>query len=216
LLGIEELASDLQVSKTPVREALTRLSVEGFIELTPNKRPVVKGLTREEVCEIYDMREHFEPYLAKMAIVQVQRDQPLRETLANLINQMEDLLRKLDLDGNSRDLLTAYIDTGHRFQEILAKAAGKGPIRRIADVINNYIFHLRVFANPALKKKMERMRSVIVEHLEILKAIQESDADAAFGTIVRHLEAGRIRTLEAFDEESPAIVAGTNPSEVCG
>ena len=67
-LGEVELAERLGVSRTPVREALTRLGAEGLVELAPNRGARVATWTRAELEGIFDLRSSLEPRLAGLAV----------------------------------------------------------------------------------------------------------------------------------------------------
>ena len=65
------LSEQLGVSRTPVREALNRLTVEGWLESRPNKGVVVAGITPHEIRERYRLREVLESYGAREATARI-------------------------------------------------------------------------------------------------------------------------------------------------
>ena len=66
-LAEERLAREIGVSRTPVREALRRLSTEGFVEFMPNQGGRVPSLSFDDVKEIFDLRVILEGYAASLA-----------------------------------------------------------------------------------------------------------------------------------------------------
>ncbi len=66
-----DLARQLSVSRTPIREALSRLAAEGLVELSPNRGARVANWTSEELWEIFEVRLRVEPYAVSQAILRL-------------------------------------------------------------------------------------------------------------------------------------------------
>lgn len=82
-----ELARRLAVSKTPVREALSRLAQDGLVITTPHKGAVVTNLAREDVEEIYRVRMQLEGLAARMAAERLTEEHA--KTLAAIVESLE-------------------------------------------------------------------------------------------------------------------------------
>src|ERR1700709_2667358 len=89
------LAKELGSSRTPVREAIGQLVSEGLLEQTPNRGTIVVRLTREDIIDLYELREALEVYVvAKVARDQLapedlQRLQKLSDGILTLIEELE-------------------------------------------------------------------------------------------------------------------------------
>src|SRR5262249_57337175 len=67
-IGEVDLARQLSVSRTPIREALSRLAAEGLVELSPNRGARVASWTPEQLREIFEVRLRLEPYAVSQAV----------------------------------------------------------------------------------------------------------------------------------------------------
>lgn len=81
----EQLQKELDISRTPIREAILRLEKDGFVYLYPRKGTIVAEVSRDLVEEIYQVRLLLEPFIAEEASHSVSRSwlKDLRERLAN-------------------------------------------------------------------------------------------------------------------------------------
>jgi DNA-binding GntR family transcriptional regulator len=61
------IAAELNVSRTPVREALRRLATEGAVEITPNRGATLAEFTDDDIADIWSLRALLEPYAARLA-----------------------------------------------------------------------------------------------------------------------------------------------------
>ncbi|MCW1750228.1 MULTISPECIES: GntR family transcriptional regulator [Rhizobium] len=102
-ITIRNLAKDFEVSPTPVREALYRLISEGVLHGEANRSALIPLLTREQICELRDIRLHIECFAAEQA---VQRGAP---ELADRLRAISAKLKKARADGDRRaDLVLVY------------------------------------------------------------------------------------------------------------
>jgi DNA-binding GntR family transcriptional regulator len=167
------IAIQLGVSRTPVREALNRLAVEGWLESRPNKGVVVAGITRQEVVERYALREVLEGYAARLAAGRI-----TDEDVAPL-EQICDAAEKAIDDRHAAEL--ARLD-GELHEGIL-RAAGNETL----------ISMWRQFLHPtrhamfALGTKDHRRR-LVEDHRKILAALRQHDPDRAEKAMVEHLD----------------------------
>ena len=111
-----DLARQLSVSRTPVREALSRLAAEGLVELSPNRGARAASWTSQELREIFDLRLRLEPYAVRRAVP--------RRTAA-LLAQLSDLAQVMLATGRpgpGQDL-TAIVELNRQFHGVLLEAA---------------------------------------------------------------------------------------------
>jgi DNA-binding GntR family transcriptional regulator len=201
-LCIDEIARQLEVSTTPVREAMRRLSADGLVDLLPNKTPTVSIITGEEVGEIYDVRLLLEPRAAKSAIARMS-DECLEGSVRGdwlaAKSRMKTLLDRLTNGPLALEDYEEYVESDWSVQELLAVGAGSGLLRKLIELTNNYVYRLRLFTESSSEtERHERMKTVLLEHLEIIEAVLQADCRAANEAISEHLRRGKQRTQSGF------------------
>jgi len=183
------LAEQLEVSRTPVREALRRLANEGLVVLMPNVGASVVTPTRAEMLDTYEVRNVLECLAVRKAAGRIGAVQ-----LARLEEKIEEETEVFAL----RDL-EAYIEINNAFHRIIAEASGN---LVLADSIENYLARTFVYmvffesffdfdTNPSLE-----------EHRAILSALRAHDAKEAVRLMDRHIWQAA-EDLERKDLEPP-------------
>ena len=159
------LGKKLGVSRTPVREALRQLELEGLVHIIPNKGAYVTGITEKDVHDIYMTRSMLEGLCARWAAEHISEEQ---------IQEMEEvlLLTEYHLDrGNAEQL--AELDG--KFHEVLYGASPSQLLRHIFSEVHYYV----QVARKRSVKKEDRAKKSLEEHREILNALRTGDADRA-------------------------------------
>ncbi|ROO58457.1 DNA-binding GntR family transcriptional regulator [Micromonospora sp. Llam0] len=188
-INIDALARDLQVSPTPVREALARLEADGLVR----KRPLVGYtatplLTRDEFDELVEMRLILETAAARRAAARSASTEP-----ATL-----DLLRAAaDLPGpvpgaQGYASIAAFTAQDARFHNLLAERSGN---RMLHDAVVRLRPHLHLFR---LHFPPTHYRTSGAEHHRIVDAVASGDPDRAETAVREHLLAARQRHLPFF------------------
>lgn len=160
----ENLSGDLEVSRTPLRQALYRLELEGLILRQSNGRVYVAPITAEEVEEIFKLREVLEGLLAKEASahITVEHLHRLEDALA--------LMRRAAEQNRNNDT----VKYGSDFHQILHDLSGNQTAKRFLEQLNSRIDRYRRiggYKNPGYNP----MRPV-EEHEQIFQAIRKGDA----------------------------------------
>ena len=159
------LGKDLGVSRTPVREALRQLELEGLVHIIPNIGAYVTGITEKDVHDIYMTRSMLEGLCARWAAEHISEEQ---------IQEMEEvlLLTEYHLNrGNAEQL--AELDG--KFHEVLYDASQSRILRHILSDFHKYV----QVARKRSVKKEDRAKKSLEEHREILNALRTGDADRA-------------------------------------
>ncbi len=172
-LNESKVASELNVSRTPVREAIRQLELEGLIAYIPNKGAIVKGMSSEDIRDIYDIRIKIEGLAAKRAASNITPAQ-LRE-LREVVEFEEFYTNK----GDAAQILK--LDT--RFHEIIFKASGSRLLNRTLTSFHHYIQRARSLS---LMDK-ERAKQALEEHRSIMKAIEIGDREKAESLMAQHI-----------------------------
>lgn len=183
------LAAELGVSRTPVHEALLRLTADGLVEHLPNRCDRVMRFTDDDVRAIYDMRVVLECAAVERAAVRIDADE-----LADLIAEADALAAA----PNSRTWPTRALDFDVRLHAAFAAASGN---ERLRTEIVKYRHLVRAFCH--MSGTSENLRQAMQEHQAILKALKARDAAAARRAMAAHVEA-RLQAVLAVKTETPA------------
>ncbi|TYP55413.1 GntR family transcriptional regulator [Thermosediminibacter litoriperuensis] len=181
----KDLAERLKVSRTPVREALRKLETEGLVVHLPRKGVVVKGFSREDVIEIYSIREALEALAITYTVKNITGAEleKLRECL--------ELMRRHTEVDDTENLFRA----SQEFNDILIKSCR---MPRLIDLISTYQEYLARFRMVTMKSR-ERKLSALKEHEEIFKAVAERDVERAEKLVRNHLRKALETYLKTFD-----------------
>jgi DNA-binding GntR family transcriptional regulator len=155
-----ELEKTLDVSRTPIREALNQLSKDGFVEIIPRKGTFVKLWTLEEALEILLLREVLEGLAARLATSRLKEEEV--DALAGYLDDYE--------RGEME-----YIESDRRFHEDIVRACG---MNRLIELIQTLSLSFQVrTALAASFNSPERIRDSITEHRRIVEALRARDED---------------------------------------
>jgi DNA-binding GntR family transcriptional regulator len=168
-LGEAELAGRLSVSRTPIREALSRLAAEGLVELQPNRGARVATWTPEQLREIFELRLRLEPYAVRVAVPLLTEEQ---------LTELDELAAAM-LD---RDL-GAIVELNRRFHAIFIDAAGSPPLAgALRGVTHASVVHQNFhdYTPDALSRSLHH-------HVEMVAAARAGDGDWAEAIMRAHL-----------------------------
>ncbi|MCG8402244.1 MAG: GntR family transcriptional regulator [Firmicutes bacterium] len=185
----KEMAEQLQVSRTPVREAFRKLEAEGLIRYYPRKGVLVRGITAEDIIEIYAIREALETMAISFVVENVTEGE--KEKLFKLIEKMKVLIEI----GDDEEL----VRMSHLFNELLLKASR---MPRLVALINNYQDYIAKFRKATLAKASRKV-DALKDHEEILRAIDRMDVPRAKELTVRHLKSACRECLRAITGIGP-------------
>jgi DNA-binding GntR family transcriptional regulator len=160
-----DLADQLGISRTPIREALVRLKAEGLVELLPGGGVQVKRLDLDEAVELYDLREMLDGLAARLA-AQRAGGPALTRLEKSLKRQAESVERR-----NATHWFPAHV----AFHEQIVVAANNRHLARLSAVVRLSIRHF----HPLLLRTEHRLETAYREHRAIYDAIQSHDGDAA-------------------------------------
>ena len=161
----EKLAEELGVSKTPIREALSKLAHDGIVEIIPNRGSFKATLSEDSIREIMELRDGIEGIAAYLAA---------RHVTPEDIKRMKDLHKPFK--GAALKInLGAYVKADEEFHAILFKLSGNSRIVQLSDTINRF----NVLLREELFKDPERAKISMQGHEEIIKALEKRDGDRA-------------------------------------
>lgn len=167
-----ELSKALNVSRTPLREALNRLMVEGFLTRAPNRGFIGRPLDAKQVFDLYELRRALEASIASLAC-----ERASDEELAELERFVKSSKDRSD-DTHASSLLAL----DEQFHERIARLTRNEEMVRAVKSINARIHYFRW-----IDMQNGRRRHTQQEHLRIVKALKERDARTAATLIQGHI-----------------------------
>src|SRR5690349_4182139 len=173
LLTEGELAEAVGVSRTPVREALLRLEVEGLIKLYPKKGALVLPVSAQEIADVVETRLLVEEHAARKAV----------PAPAALIERLEELLAKQQEQAAAGDLAGAAV-TDRCFHAEIVRSGGNAILSRLYDQLRDRQLRMGV---AVMHSHPDRVAKTLAEHAEILEALRSGDVEAAVGVVHRHV-----------------------------
>jgi DNA-binding GntR family transcriptional regulator len=168
----EDVAKRLNLSRTPVREALRRLENNGIVEHRPRIGAVIRKLSQTEVVELYEMRIVLERTAASMAA------QHGSEAEFDALDDMNGRI----LDARDTPTLGAAINQD--FHEALYRAARNRFLLASAEAINNAL----ILLGPTTYLDPDRIRIVVSQHSDVITALRQRDGDHAAEAAEAHLQ----------------------------
>lgn len=174
-----QIATELKVSRTPIREAFKQLENEGLIDYIPNRGCFAKGFTRQDIEDIYAVRKALEVLAVEWAVSRIDDEQ-----LAELQRQ-SDLMEFYTTRKDSKRVLEINAD----FHDIIYDAAGS---RFMAQVLRSYKEYIEQ-TRKVLYYEQDYLTDIFSEHKEILEAIKRRDSAGAKAAMARHLEGSQRR-----------------------
>lgn len=193
----EDLATELGISRTPVREALRRLAAEGLVEMRTNRGARVADVSRGGIRAPYEARLVVEPGAARLA---AQRRLP--EPMARMRAALEAQRRAIP------DIRASF-EANREFHIALVAASGNEFLLDFVDRL--WVARIGEAIYESQAETPERMRLDADEHEQILAAIMAGDARAAETLTRRHIAEAMKRTPESQEPSSsdePAQRAG--------
>ncbi|MBW0103616.1 GntR family transcriptional regulator [Pseudonocardia sp. KRD291] len=190
------LATEYDVSRTPVREALKQLQIEGLIEIRPRVGTFVRVPSRRELVELFELKEMLEGMAARLLAA--------RGDLA-LLDRIEDNLERSER-AVARDDATAYADLVHEFHELVVTGADNTRlVAHYRTLMNQLAYHRLVSASLT---RPGRLGASLSEHRHVLELIREKDGFGAEFAMRDHVRSSERATMSLDD---PLRVAPADP-----
>ncbi|MDQ6598603.1 GntR family transcriptional regulator [Bacillus salipaludis] len=168
-----ELAGKLNISRTPIREALFRLESQGFVKTVPRKGVVVSNISETEVIEVFTILSSLEVLAVKLAAEKMDED------------------IKVELDQKIQELmeLEAGAEENYNLEHIqmnrLINKASKSP--KLFEILSSLIDFIHMAANMGYETPGRRKDS-LREHIEIMKALRNQETELAEYFMRIHIE----------------------------
>jgi GntR family transcriptional regulator, rspAB operon transcriptional repressor len=196
----EDLTKRLKISQTPIREALSRLVVEGYVTKLPNKGYHVTEITEEELVELFDVREALETFCIGQVI---QRITPVQ--LASLKNHLKFHTKAL---AKGTPLLERHMIHKDFHLRVASIAGNRKVLQILQDTCEKIL----------LERKAKGILDIEFEvhsaHEKLLKALERKDVDAAKEITAKHLESVKTQILTKIRQRKQLVRANAGTSSL--
>lgn len=177
LMNEQQLCDDLELSRTPVRDALSRLEQEGLVSILPKKGLVVSDLKLNDINRIYEVRLLLEPYALRRYGRKLDHAR---------LAQFQELIADLDRIQNDPHY---YYDLDDQLHGFIIQAMSNRYLIDTYENIKNLNRRLRVLSGSGVEN---RIADTCREHLDIVRACLREDWEEAAEAMKKHLEASRV------------------------
>ena len=184
-----QLADEMGVSRTPVREAIRKLELEGLVVMVPRKGAYVAGVSMKVIHEVYEVRSALEMLAVTLAAERITEEE-LDALERQVLRESEE--EKAD-DGDLDSII--YIDSS--FHDIIYQAAHN---QRLVQFINIMQEQLQRFRAASLSKP-GRSKTALEEHKKIVEALSERNGDLASKLARDHIENAENAMISQMEEK---------------
>lgn len=180
-----KLSEELGVSRTPIREALRQLELEGLVQSIPNKGVIVKGVSPQDIRDIYTIRMLIEGLAARWAAEKITDE------------ELQELKDTVDLEEfyTARNDYSHLLQSDTKFHDIIFKASKSKPLTHTLSTFHHYVQKARKISMSSPGRAMK----VLNEHKAILQAIIDKDAQKAERLTTEHVSNASINLLKQFE-----------------
>ncbi|MBA7580501.1 hypothetical protein ES708_22393 [subsurface metagenome] len=170
----KEIAEELRVSRTPVREALYRLASTGLIKIIPHRGFLISRWSSKEIKDVIELRIALEVFAVKLAIQRI---------LPNEIDELKTLIIKMEKAVKKEDMMKAS-HLNSLFHDKIILASKNKELFEVMEPIKNKIHHFRIISifTP------NRLEGSLKEHKEILNALINKDDELAQKLMAQHIQ----------------------------
>lgn len=174
-----EIAEELKVSRTPIREAIKQLEAEGLINCIPNRGSFALGFTKQDIEDIYTVRALIEGLAVSWAVAKITDHE---------IEKLQDIYELMEFYSNKKNS-EKVVEMNREFHKIIYNASNS---RFLVQILKSYQEYVQQTRKVTVYVE-ENLDSILKEHYEILKAIKERDENKATEKILSHLSNSQSR-----------------------
>ena len=179
-----QLAEDLGVSRTPVREAIRKLEMEGYVIMMPRRGTYVADLSIRDINEVFEIRTSLESLASGLAAERITEDE--LEKLQRLLVEIGTHIKNGDMES--------IVRTDTEFHDLLYQASRN---KRLVGIISNLREQLTRFRTTSMSYP-GRLKATLEEHRNIVEAIAQGDEKAARKAAEHHMEKSEQTLLESM------------------
>ena len=188
-----KLAEELGVSRTPVREAIRKLELEGYVVMMPRRGTYVADMSIRDINEIFEIRTALESLSNGLAAEHITEDE--LEHLQRLLVVIGGYIKEYEDGPDCEAAMDKIVKTDIEFHDLLYHAARNN---RLVGIISNLRDQLTRFRTLSMSYP-GRLEATLDEHREIVETIANGDGRAARKAAVHHMENSEKTLLKAMD-----------------
>ena len=182
-----QLAEELGISRTPVREAIRKLEQEGYVIMMPRRGTYVSSVSVSDIKEIFEIRSALESLSTGLAARRIEPDE--LEKLRALLAEIEGHIQSRDMDK--------IVETDIEFHGLLYRVSRN---ERLVAIIGNLKEQLARFRTLSMSYP-GRLQETLEEHRAMVEAIAAGDVEAARDAADRHMERAEETLLKALRKD---------------
>lgn len=180
----KQIADELNVSRTPVRECFKQLEQEGLIENIPNRGAFVIGFTKQDIEALYEIRRAVESIAITWAIDRISEEE---------LKQLQEVYELMEFYTQKNDV-EKIMEINTEFHEIIHTASKS---RFISQILKSCQFYVKEARKAALTA--DRLIESLKEHKAILDCLYNHDEEKAVEVMSLHLNNAKLRAKEGMD-----------------
>ena len=185
------LATQLNASRTPIREALNRLVAEGFLTFQSGRGFFCRSLSPELVMDLYEARVAVEVEAVRLACLRGSDD-----AIASLLRELDEIAPDYTPEADPEALLAM----DERFHGQLCQLSGNAELCRMLANLNDRIRYLRLIDLRRLRGAAPDGQTMVSAHRRIIEAVARRDAEEATAQMRAHIERRREGATQAVRE----------------
>ena len=193
------LAEMLGISRTPVREALQQLEVEGLVERTPRRGTVVRVPEKQDIVDLYELREALESHAVMLAASRRSPEDLVK--LQSLCSEMKNVADAFEKSGDAvltGELMRRFLASDMGFHMLLIRSTGN---RHLMKIVGDSHVMSRLFGTARQEHSLKIVQTAYRVHSDILKAVENSDCAKARELMILHIEQSLHESLEHFEAQ---------------
>lgn len=169
-----QLADKLGVSRTPIREAIRKLELEGLVIMIPRKGAVVAEITEKSLRDVLEVRRALEELSVKLACEKIQEEE--LEELKVAAKEFEDALKTGDV--------TAYAEADVKFHDIIYHTTDNERLIQLLNNLSEQMYRYRV----EYLKREDSHETLLAEHQYIIEMLKRRDVKRAVEAVCTHVD----------------------------
>ena len=184
-----KLSKEIGISRTPMRDALQRLSQEGFIDILPSKGFKLHSFTETEIIEIFQVRSAIEGFATFSLTGQYQSEEGIKtiSLLENILKIQQDLII-------SNSSIEEFVDYDTLFHTTIVDFANNNAFSQMFD---NYMHRIKTLAIDSLSHP-GRIQATLKEHEDILNCIKSGNTQDIYRVTLAHMESPKHINLSSY------------------
>jgi len=205
-----QLSRLLGTSRSPVREAIGQLVADGLLEQAPNRSAVVVDLNREDIVDLYEVREALEVYAARK-VAQRGLHPADHVQLKTYLDSFQKIIRTLKTGGgrvlNARQM-AEFSNLDMKFHALLVLSTQN---MRMQKIVADTRVLVRIFAIRREGHELSMLEKIHRQHVAIVQAVAKGSAEEAAEILSEHIQTSLKERLDEFDFWKRENVLSTHP-----